>query len=1288
MRIIKKSLIAVGFVSLIVIISCSIRDYSNPLLTEQFNGPRIYLQSPTNGDTISGSVDVIGYATDISQVSRIEIQTENGVITVQNPASSQTLAFNVNVPFYSMGTKSLTIRAYDRFNIATTLQLSIYVDIVSPFLYVASPPDYFYYTNTVSMFFAGTSSISQGFISQITLERMNDASFFTVSGINNWSATAGLLPNTTNDLRVTASSDRGVDREIYFKVVRDNIAPNVIFTSPSDGADVPRDLLLELYSSDSLSPIRGTIYRVDNGNYRTNGFSQYTTDEFLGLTNGPHILYAQTRDMAGNDSPLRSITVNVDDTIPSIRIMVPWYITNQSVVKMYGRSTVGVGYSLNNIAISVNGGPYNTVNMFNNSSDFTFWTNSLTSLSPNQDNTVTVRAISSMNKTNFTTRHFYVDTNPPVFNILTPANGSIEPNRDYFDYMIDVSDAETGIAFISVNVIVGGITNMTNTQIINWYPTSYYDAGSSDPVKGGAVVTNIITVYDQAFNAAVRTNVVELYPAIFVGPNPIGSTNNHGFVHQPLANIEHAVNRARSLGVTNVAILMGNYTPGFGLNNTGSGLNLSGNNIHIYGGWDPATGNQTGKTVLNGLGFLEHIIRIQNADNIDLNRLNILEGNSGTVPENQGGGLYLNNVINSRFTELVISNNDAGNANSKGAGVYANQANNNYFQALVAYNSSAEEGGGIYWSGNNNKLEMINYNNSALFSGGGIALLGTDNVLSGSIAYNSCARNGGGIIFINTRNTLVDAVINYNISSNGGGIYISNGDSDHLLSSTVFNNNQATNGGAVYLKSGRDFTLDALIHHNQAYIGGGLYLDNVMNIAVNGKFAFNTSSKSGGALYSFRGMNLNLYSTIISNQSLNGGGLYLENVNSFTLNPVADIRYNYAYGTAGDGKGGGIGILKGQSIVLRGAIHDNLGNLGAGLYLSGADDVMIYSLIDRNTASSLGGGAHVLMSTNVYFYGNVLKNRAQNGAGMYVSGRSIIVYSTVNSNTNTINNSKGGGILGQNLRNSAFHGSIKHNWAGMYGAGLCLISSEGITIDSAVYSNGNSFTTGGGGIYMEGVSNTTVNSRICGNFVQGTGIAGGGGIMISTNSYNILLQGYYSNNFATGMGGGGILIVGSDQVDIQADIFANISQSSAGGILISSSTNVSISSKIINNVSQNHGSALFVSDCDYISVDSSIISNNQCISDYSSISFGPLLNNHVSIVNNSISGFDPIQGVLIREIGVDMIGHSIQNNVFITNFTLNIYAETASYIHRTNVYQLNMATNLHDASVFGGNLVP
>lgn len=262
-------------------------------------------------------------------------------------------------------------------------------------------------------------------------------------------------------------------------------------------------------------------------------------------------------------------------------------------------------------------------------------------------------------------------------------------------------------------------------------------------------------------------------------------------------------------------------------------------------------------TILNGNGNNLNIEGIVNFSNVTLTNFRII--NSHTL-----------NAANVHFTNLFPNPVDEFDNNFGGA-IYAASNRNIYLDNCLFFNNAAEYGGAIYVSGGNlTILNSLFYNNTAYGFAG--AILGDSRVRiiinNTKFVADSSADDAGGAIYL-ISSTLVASNLEIANCSATFGPAITALNSDLNLSDVTFRDNVAKyDGGAIYQYYGSLILDSSRFIANTAENGAGLFINDVdvVNFTSN-EFVNNTAFNYAGAIYSILGKNLNLSTTIFSNNS-------------------------------------------------------------------------------------------------------------------------------------------------------------------------------------------------------------------------------------------------------------------------------------------------------------------------------------------------------------------------------------------------------------------------------------
>jgi|GEM_PF-6408877 len=379
-----------------------------------------------------------------------------------------------------------------------------------------------------------------------------------------------------------------------------------------------------------------------------------------------------------------------------------------------------------------------------------------------------------------------------------------------------------------------------------------------------------------------------------------------------------------------------------------------------------------------------------------------------------------------------------------------------------------------------------------------------DSVVSGITIRDGLATDGGAIYFDGSGVMFQNCAIkNCEATNNGGAIY--NKDNVVKINGLVINNCIAGNhGGAIYqtgITAGITFAVSEGDQNNEI----------THCTAISG---------SGGAIMSASGV-LNISNMRIAHcesSASSGGGIYFNGIDSgvaffsLTLTNV-DIHGNIAYGV-------------GTHIA-------SYEHGGGGLYVYGATSCSLVScnLFD-NITSGNGGGCAVI-----------------NGDATTVDYASMFTFNDAGG--------KGGGLYGEDVTIKMFRSGdnkyckITDNTAVSSGGGLALFDiSEASELN--VHLNSNHTNDNGGGLYLIESSPRIYTSEIMNNLADNKG----GGIYISGMSgiaqvevMNSLIAG--NNAKASGTGGGGFFVTGSEVKMYNCTIVENRTDGFGGGLYTS-----------------------------------------------------------------------------------------------------------------------------------------
>jgi hypothetical protein len=311
----------------------------------------------------------------------------------------------------------------------------------------------------------------------------------------------------------------------------------------------------------------------------------------------------------------------------------------------------------------------------------------------------------------------------------------------------------------------------------------------------------------------------------------------------------------------------------------------------------------------------------------------------GPIPEDKGGGLYIDN-----FSKVLVSNSTITycKAKSRGGGIYIKSADPSVLNCNLSYDS----------------LDFTGWGDG----GAAICLIASNSNINNNIISNNASSpnaNGGGIyIEQGGPYTIIPVISNNTIqnnsSGNGGGIHISSG-SPSIIDNTILNNFSPLGGGIYILSSfvyPPSYIANNVISYNSSYVAGGI--DCMGRTIINNNIiSHNTTRADGGGIRCFSD------SVIISNNIIcnnivqdstyiddGGGGISFLNCNPGTLMYNNIVCNNTAYNGAGIlCSGGGNPTLANNTISNNNALY----NGGALLCTSNSSPVLYNCILWGNT---------------------------------------------------------------------------------------------------------------------------------------------------------------------------------------------------------------------------------------------------------------------------------------------------------------------------------------------------
>ncbi len=573
--------------------------------------------------------------------------------------------------------------------------------------------------------------------------------------------------------------------------------------------------------------------------------------------------------------------------------------------------------------------------------------------------------------------------------------------------------------------IQGGLNGAGSGDTVLVSPGTHYENISCPATTGIVLLSDsgaAVTIIDGSFNDRVIANVS-------ASSVIDGFTIRNGLTSGDGSGIYSTSN---SVKIVNCKILSNQA-------NNGGGIYISGDssiveNCGILSNTATANG---GGVCLDGTGSTMNNCKIEsNTASTDgggayITGLTLpLSGNyiSGNMASNNGGGIYVS-------TRYCVFSNDTfiNNSAMKGGGIYVAPSNKQdslvIDSAVVTNNMATSSGGGIYISytkasGSTNfrcRIENneISGNTVSSGSGGGIFIYDYLSISLGSvwnppkvvaqfdihnniISNNSASYDGGGVHFYSYISSAGDRIgtaigmcrlnmdsnnFSYNNSQNdGGGMFIhnwaraTNNSGSHksvasveLVENTVQNCFANNKGGGCYIyeffpsSSGNDTGAIILTNNSvkdcRADSNAGLYVE-----------LYSTS----GYVPATISASVNTLQNNTATSSNGGGYLYSSGYKStinFTTNTIA----------GNDGGGIQMKFNRGKVTASGNTVSNNDGDYG-GLYIEVDTLTFTNNVVEKNTATTNGGGLHLNVNDKLFFTNNLITGNSanSNGAGIFV----------------------------------------------------------------------------------------------------------------------------------------------------------------------------------------------------------------------------------------------------------------------------------------------------------------
>jgi predicted outer membrane repeat protein len=508
--------------------------------------------------------------------------------------------------------------------------------------------------------------------------------------------------------------------------------------------------------------------------------------------------------------------------------------------------------------------------------------------------------------------------------------------------------------------------------------------------------------------------------------------------------------------------------------------------------------------------------------------LTLIGANSATTIID-GGGIDrifdVEAVLNVSFSNVTLRNG-LGNSGDTGGAVNASGGNLSFTNVLLLNNSVSDTGGAIYTTTGNITLTNCSLiGNHAADEGGAISTSkGAVTITNSTLQLNTAGSSGGAINMDGSGPAVTLSITNSSVNNNragsdGGAIADSSTGSITISKCVVINNVAGDTGGAIYADASfSSLTIDSSnVGFNSAgSYGGAIYADGDAKLlqVTNSNLSADKAEAAGGVVYTDATSVTFTNDVVVSNVAgTEGGAIYTSSTSTLTVN-ASTLNNNVA-----ESEGGA--IHTGENAVISNSIlnFNASGSEGGAVYADASSITVANTIMFQNTAESEGGAIGTDATTGLFTNDQLTNNNAgSEGGGLYFDGTTLtMVNCTV---SNNVSGDDGGALIsatGGSGVTTITGGNFNGNTASSDGGGMYLEGTASVT--NATIHNNVSGSSGGGIFYDSGTSLTVTTSNITNN----TSHTYGGGVEDDEGSGTMVLLGdFISGNTATENWGGGV----------------------------------------------------------------------------------------------------------------------------------------------------------------------
>jgi len=458
--------------------------------------PAVTVSSPATGATVSGTVIVIGTATDNVGVSAVTLSTGGPSTACTLTGTNYSCSWSAGS--LANGSYALTVTAKDDANNSGSNSVTVTLsnpDTTAPAVMINSPASGTTVSGTVTV--SGTATDNVG-VSAVTMSTGGPSTPCALAGAN-YSCTwnTGSTPNGSYTITVTAkdAANNSASSSVNVTLDNDTTPPVVTISSPGNGAMVSGTVTITGTAVDNVGVSSVAMATGGPSTPCALAGTNYSCTWSTGSSaNGNYTITVTAKDAANNTSSSSvSVALNNDTTPPNVNIGAPAngaVVVGTVTVTATASDNVGVTsvafYDGDALICTVTGLPFSCL-----------WNSAATS---NDVHTISVLAKDAANNSSTSSVIVTVDNASPTTTFITPRNGDTIVTGQY-TVQINASDNFT-LSLIELfidgtPVASSSVSSTTGTLSYKWSTAKLrgnYSLTARSTDAAGNVSTSTVSV--------------------------------------------------------------------------------------------------------------------------------------------------------------------------------------------------------------------------------------------------------------------------------------------------------------------------------------------------------------------------------------------------------------------------------------------------------------------------------------------------------------------------------------------------------------------------------------------------------------------------------------------------------------------------------------------------------------------------------------------------------------------------------------------------------------------------